>query len=214
MKRLDVAPPPTLDWTEAWDFVGHQNLVLVSAVDLHDLLPTLTAPGSGQGRDHLLAADLALKLLLFGVRTGGQRRGSRPPGLVERGVLVGALSWSWGGRQQGPGLMGAVVTLWSGRNRPEDLVSQCSLGPVQFSLHILDRDPLVLRPGPQVAVAVEVFGNRVLLVVAVQVGSLFGSVGGVHILQGNNTNLLNTQRFGSEPLPEWSEEEEGLFTAL
>lgn len=80
--------------------------------------------------------------------------------------------------------MGVVVTLWHDRSRSEDLVSQHTLGLTQVPLDFLDWDSLALRSGSQVAVAIKVFGNRVLIVVAVQVDVPFGSMGVVHILEG------------------------------
>lgn len=49
LKQLDLVLPLTFYRTEPRDVLGHQSLVLVFAVDLHDLLSTVTAPGSGQG---------------------------------------------------------------------------------------------------------------------------------------------------------------------
>lgn len=55
-----------LTWYRAvpGDLLRHQGPLLVSAVNLNDLLSTLAAPGSGQSRDGLLPADLALQRLL------------------------------------------------------------------------------------------------------------------------------------------------------
>lgn len=72
----------------------------------------------------------------------------------------------------------------------EDLVSRFSqhalcLGLIQLAFGVCDRHSLVLRSSPQVAVAVDgvkVFRDRVLIVVAVQVKLLFGSVGMVGVL--------------------------------
>ena len=67
----------------------------------------------------------------------------------------------------------------------EDLISQHALGFIQLPLGICARQSLALRSRAQVAVAVdgvEVFGDRVLIVVAVRAEFLFRPVGAVHVL--------------------------------
>lgn len=155
----------------------HQRSLLVFTVNLHDLLPTLAALGPGQSRDGLLAADLALRLLLLRLRTGG---------LVGRRILIGPLDQRRDGRHLGVWLtdVGVVVTVTVSRpsgGQLEDLVGRF----VQLVLAVSDRHSLALGLRTQVTVAVdgvEVFGHRVLIVVAVQANFLFRVVREIDIL--------------------------------
>lgn len=183
--------------------LGHQRSLFVFAVDLHYLLPTLAALGSGQSRDGLLPADLTLRLLLPGLQTGRQPSG-RIPLLVERWILIGPLDRCWDGRHLGVRFtdVGAVVIVahQSGLDWRvlEDLICRffqhaLCLGLIQLAFAVCDWHPLALRSSSQVAVAVDgvkVFRDRVLIVVAVQPKFLFRPVGVVHVLRGRGKKLM------------------------
>lgn len=156
------------------------------AVDLDYLLPTLAALGPGQGRNSLLSADLTLRLLLPQFGTGRQLNGHFFH-LLGRWILIGSLQSCRDGRHLPLGLAseGVVVSVAPAVDGGvlEDLVGRFSqhalcLGLVQLVLG-------VFGASPQVAVAVngvEIFGDRVLVVVAVLGGFLLRSVGAVDVL--------------------------------
>lgn len=193
----------TFDGAVARHFLGHQRPVFVFAVDLHDLLPALPAPGPGQSGDGFLPGDLAARLLFPGLRTGRRRRGRllRP---AERRLTVGPSDRRRDRRRPGVWLtaVGAAVVVVAARpwrldgRELERLVggfSQHALRLVRLALAV--GRSLALRSSSQVAVAVdgvEVFGDRVLVVVAVRPELLFGPVGAVDVLRGGRTA-------GSEP---------------
>lgn len=153
------------------------------AVDLDYLLPTPAALGPGQRRNGLLPADLTLRLLLPQFGAGRQLNGHFFH-LLGRGILIGPLQGCRDGRHLAsegvvvgvaPGVDGGVL---------EDLVGRFSqhalgLGLIQLVLG-------VFGASPQVAVAVngvEIFGDRVLVVVAVLGRFLLRSVGAVDVLR-------------------------------
>lgn len=153
------------------------------AVDLDDLLPTLAALGPGQRRNGLLPADLTLRLLLPQVGTGRQLDGHFGP-LLGRWILIGSLRGSGDGRHLAsegvvagvaPGVDGGVLEHLVGRFSQHAL----GLGLVWLVLG-------VFGASPQVAVAVngvEIFGDRVLVVVAVLGRFLLRPVGAVDVLR-------------------------------
>lgn len=174
----------TFDGAVARNLLGHQRSLLVSAVDLHDLLPTLAALGSGQSGDGFLPADLAPRPLLL-LRLHAARRRLRP---VERGIPIGPLERC---RDGGIVEVGAVVTgSRLDRRDLEELIGRffqhaLNLGLVQLEFSVCDRRSLALGSCSEVTVAVDgvkVFGDRVLVVVAVGAKFLFGAEGMVDVL--------------------------------
>lgn len=172
----------TLDRTVARDFLRHQRPLLVLAVNLDDALPALAALGSGQSGNGLLPADLALRPLPVGLRTRRQRGRPGPLRLEEGGILIGALSRCRDGQD-----VGLVGSFGKDRSMLYDFISQHALVLFQLLLAVCGSETLTLRPRSQVAVAVDVvkvFGNRVLVVVAVGTET----VGTVDILQAEDKN--------------------------
>ena len=181
--------------------LGHQRSLFVFAVDLHYLLPTLAALGSGQSRDGFLPADLTLRLLLPRLQTGRQPSGHIPV-LVEWWILIGPLDRCWDCRHLGVRFtdVGAVVAHQSGLDRRvlEDLICRLfqhalCLGLIQLAFAVCDWQSLALRSSSQVAVAVngvKVFRDRVLIVVAVRTKFLFRPVGVVHVLRGRGKKQM------------------------
>lgn len=204
----------TLQGAVARHLLRHKRPLLVLAVDLYDLLPTLAAAGSGQSRDGLLAADLALQLLLLGLHARGQRS-DRILLRDQRPILIGRLQ-RWRRRWRcnagcpcgGPGSRGATVVVarlvgqdW---RELEDLVGGFShhalhFGLVQLALAVWDGKPLALRSSAQVAVtvdAVKVSGHRVLVVIvaAVRVQFLFGPLGATEVLWTKHQTIVMTSQ--------------------
>lgn len=166
----------TFSGAEPGHFLRHQRSLLVFAVDLDDLLPTLAAFGSGQSRDGLLPADLTLRLLLPRFPTGWR--------LSPGGVPLGSLRSGGDGGHLGEALPdeGVVVSVAPGADGGvlEDLVG--SFCQHARRLGVLGR----FGPSAQVAVAVnavKILGDRVLVVVAVQVRLLLWPVGTVDVLR-------------------------------
>lgn len=172
------------------------------AVDLHYLLPTLAALGSGQSRNGFLPADLTLRLLLPWLQTGRQLSRQLFLLVENRWILIGPLDRRGDSRHLGVGFTdeGAVVIVAYpsvlDRRVLEDLVSRffqhaLCFGLIQLALGVCDWNSLALRSSPQVAVAVngvKVFRDRVLIIVAVQTKFLFRPVGMVDVLRGGKQN--------------------------
>lgn len=163
------------------------------AVDLDYLLPTLAALGSGQSRNGLLPADLTLRPLLPQFRTGGQLNGHFFH-LVGGWILIGPLRGCDDGRHLELGLAddGVVVSVALGVNGGVlgDLVARFSQHALRLGLVQLVFG--VFGSSPEVAVAVdgvEVFGDRVLIVVAVLMRLLLRSVGTVDVLRRGGKDL-------------------------
>ena len=164
------------------------------AVNLYDLLTTAAALGPGQSGDGFLPADLALRRRLPRLLTG---RRLRPE---ERRIPIGPPGRSRERLGAGFHFVGEVATgpdpSGVDRRQLEDLVSRFSqnaLHFVQLVSAVSERRPRALRARGEVTVTVdgvEVFGDRVLVVVAVQGKFLFGTVGAVDVLYGRQRNKL------------------------
>lgn len=178
-------------------FLRHQHSLFVFAVNLHYLLPTLSGLGSRQSRNGFFPADLTLQWLLPWLKIRRQQT-DRLLRLLELRILTRPLDSHRNGGHLGVGFMdiGVVVIVahcsgLDGREL-EDLVSRffqnaLRLGLIQLASCISNWHSLALGSCTQVAVAVngvKVFGDWVLIIVAVQAKFLFRAVGTVAVLWG------------------------------
>lgn len=173
----------TFQGAEPSDLLRHQQPQLVAAVGLPNLLAAVLGLGAGQGRDGLLARDVALEGLVRpelggagpALPGGGLSGGVLPAAAVHHGSLAGRLH-----------LVGTFPR--GGTPLPLVLLLQLPLQKLLLSLGGLLRQLglvlLLLRPGCEVAVVhvLKVLGHRVL-VVAVRSHFLLRPVGEVAVLE-------------------------------
>lgn len=146
----------TLQGAVAGDLVWHELALLVAAVDLGDLLAALFGLGAREGRDGLLAADLALgRLVVAQLRQRGRRRASGlglglgpvvAVGLGGRVCRAGS-----GGVLRGGGVVerGGVISVRAPNDPPAVLLAVLNdlvgaLGHVLLRVHLLQHQLLAL----------------------------------------------------------------------